>query len=141
MFESNLYWTTRANELIRQDKFGRGVPQTLARDLGSPGGVRIYHQLRYNVSLRDPCHSVDCSHLCVAVPRGHRCLCPDRPTPSPIIINDIVCDATIEREKPAPRVSFFLFFSVSLIIMYSLMILVYLGLDLYVSKWWLLLGG
>lgn len=113
MFESNLYWSNRASQLVRQDKFGRGVPQILIRELKSPGGVRVYHQLRYNLTLRDPCYSAQCSHLCVAVPRGHRCLCPDR---SPAIqqsglpslpaqaMNDVVCDATIEREKPSPKV-------------------------------------
>ena len=105
VFESNVYWTTRANELVRQDKFGRGVPQVLTRNLGSPGGVRAYHKLRYNTTLRDPCHAVDCSHLCVAAPRGHRCLCPDRPGPQPpAVLSDVVCDASIEREKPAPKV-------------------------------------
>ncbi len=105
VFESHVYWTTRASELVRQDKFGRGVPQTLQRDIGSPGGVKVYHSMRYNTTLRDPCHSVECSHLCVAVPRGHRCLCPDRPTIKlPLIENEVVCDAAIEREKPAPKV-------------------------------------
>lgn len=109
VFESYVYWMTRAAEVFRQDKFGRGVPQNLARDLGSPGGLKVYHQLRYNTSLRDPCHSVSCSHLCVAVPRGHRCLCPDRSysVTATTSLNDIVCDATIEREKPAPKVSHF----------------------------------
>lgn len=121
VFESNVYWTTRANELIRQDKFGRGVPQTLARDLGSPGGVKVYHQLRYNTTLRDPCHSVECSHLCVAVPKGHRCMCPDRQGPlSPVVISDIICDATIERERPAPRVRVFLSFFFSLMYIFFL---------------------
>ncbi|KAL7294867.1 hypothetical protein TKK_0011791 [Trichogramma kaykai] len=107
VFESYVYWMTRAEEVFRQDKFGRGVPQSLARDIGTPGGVKVYHHLRYNTTLRDPCHSVSCSHLCVAVPRGHRCLCPDRSGysgPAPLTGNDVVCDATIEREKPAPKV-------------------------------------
>ena len=104
VFENNIYWTTRRpGELVAQDKFGRGVPQTLVKRIILSAGVKVYHQLRYNLSLHDPCFSAVCSHLCVSVPGGHKCLCPDN-----VNVNshttEIVCDASIEREKPAPRV-------------------------------------
>lgn len=41
VFESTLYWVTRdTGELIKQDKFGRGVPVTVARHLTNPTGVK-----------------------------------------------------------------------------------------------------
>jgi len=103
VFENNLYWTTiQTGELVRQDKFGRGVPHTIVENLPSPGGVRIYHQLRYNISLRDPCHNEQCSHLCVTIPGGHRCLCPD--SNMLFFLNERHCDATNERPLPEPRI-------------------------------------
>ncbi|XP_043497943.1 low-density lipoprotein receptor-related protein 2 isoform X2 [Polistes fuscatus] len=103
VFENNLYWTTKqTGELIKQDKFGRGVPQILLNDIVTPGGLKIYHQLRYNTTLRDPCFNNQCTHLCVAVPNGHRCLCPDNVGPH--ISSERHCDAPIQRARPAPRV-------------------------------------
>ncbi|XP_014481783.1 PREDICTED: low-density lipoprotein receptor-related protein 2 [Dinoponera quadriceps] len=108
VFENNLYWTTKqTGELVRQDKFGRGVPNVIIKNLPNPGGVRIYHQLRYNTTLRDPCHNDQCTHLCVAIPGGHRCLCSDSvgPLQRPIRDdNERHCDATNERPLPAPRI-------------------------------------
>ena len=105
VFENVLYWTTKeTGELIRQDKFGRGVPQIVKSNLETSGAVKIYHPLRYNTSLVDPCHSSGCSHLCVAIHGGHRCLCPENPRlllPHP---SETRCDATEERPKPAPRI-------------------------------------
>lgn len=104
VFESNLYWTTsQTGELIRQDKFGRGVPVRMAGSIGAPGGVRVYHPLRYNESLKDPCQNSECSHLCVAVPRGKRCLCPDDDNSRPSG-PETSCDSPKELEKPAPQV-------------------------------------
>lgn len=41
IFESNLYWVTRdTGELIKQDKFGRGVPVIIQRDLVNPSGIK-----------------------------------------------------------------------------------------------------
>lgn len=45
-----------------------------------------------------------CSHLCLIVPNGHRCSCPDSSAPSHKIKADISCDAPSEREKPLPKV-------------------------------------
>ncbi|XP_048506028.1 low-density lipoprotein receptor-related protein 2 isoform X2 [Athalia rosae] len=104
VFESNLYWTTKqSGELIQQDKFGRGVPVTIVKDINGPGGVKVYHELRYNISLRDPCHTTPCTHLCLAVPGGHRCLCPDSAGPRQPQASERVCDAVAERPRPSPR--------------------------------------
>lgn len=41
VFESSLYWVTRdTGELLRQDKFGRGVAFVISRDLVNPSGVK-----------------------------------------------------------------------------------------------------
>jgi len=41
LFENQFYWLSReTGELIRQDKFGRGVPVTIAKDLVNPTGVK-----------------------------------------------------------------------------------------------------
>ncbi|XP_070148921.1 low-density lipoprotein receptor-related protein 2 [Polyergus mexicanus] len=108
VFENNLYWVTKqTGELVRQDKFGRGVPHTIIKNLPSPGGLKVYHQMRYNTSLRDPCHNDQCSHLCVTIPGGHRCLCSDNIDPLQRLLrdnNERHCDATNERPLPAPRI-------------------------------------
>jgi low density lipoprotein-related protein 2 len=41
VFESTMFWITRdAGELIKQDKFGRGVPVVITKDLVNPSGVK-----------------------------------------------------------------------------------------------------
>lgn len=41
VFESSLYWVTRdTGELVRQDKFGRGVPFIISKDLVNPSAVK-----------------------------------------------------------------------------------------------------
>lgn len=41
VFENHLYWIAgKTGELIKQDKFGRGVPVTIARDLVNPSSVK-----------------------------------------------------------------------------------------------------
>lgn len=107
VFESNLYWATRdTGELIRQDKFGRGVPVTLQRNVVNPSGIKIYHESRYNISLKDPCEKSGCSHLCLLVPGGRRCACPDNtaPIPSHRSTHEVICDAATERARPSPRI-------------------------------------
>lgn len=78
VFESSLYWVSRdTGDLIKQDKFGRGVQVVVQRDIANPAGVKIYHENRYNTSLKNPCFKSTCSHLCLLVPGGWRCACPD----------------------------------------------------------------
>lgn len=41
VFENHLFWVTRDNgAIIKQDKFGRGIPVTLSRQLVNPTGVK-----------------------------------------------------------------------------------------------------
>ena len=108
-FENNLYWVTRRSaELFRQDKFGRGVPELIVKPLPNSGGVKVYHQQKYNISLRNPCHEDQCTHLCVPIPSGYRCLCSDSIGPlqqrETMRSNERHCDATNERPLPAPRI-------------------------------------
>ncbi|XP_075155675.1 low-density lipoprotein receptor-related protein megalin [Haematobia irritans] len=107
IFESNMYWVTRdTGELLRQDKFGRGVQVAVHRNLVNPSGLKIYHEKRYNTSLKDPCYGSSCSHLCLLVPGGHRCACPDSSgaLPSHRSTMEVICDAAAERPRPAPRI-------------------------------------
>ncbi|XP_052741747.1 low-density lipoprotein receptor-related protein 2 [Bicyclus anynana] len=106
VFESSLYWVTReTGELVRQDKFGRGVPFVISKDLVNPSAVKVYHPLRYNMSLsaRGACARSPCSHLCLAVPAGRRCACPDLLTPPKRATHELACDAAIEPPRPLPR--------------------------------------
>jgi low density lipoprotein-related protein 2 len=79
IFESNMFWVNGENgAIVQQDKFGRGVPVTLARNLPNPRSVKVLHQFRYNSTIHDSCKDRHCSHLCVIVPGGRaRCECPD----------------------------------------------------------------
>lgn len=48
--------------------------------------------------MNDPCDKSPCSHLCLLVPGGRRCACPDGATQAPLprrSTQDIVCDAGI----------------------------------------------
>ncbi|KAK9880927.1 hypothetical protein WA026_013260 [Henosepilachna vigintioctopunctata] len=106
IFESNLYWVTKdTGEIIRQDKFGRGVPFTLKRDLTHPSGVKVYHDLRYNTSIPKYCSHSECSHLCLLVPGGKRCGCPDLiySTQQHRGKGDRICDAPIELARVLPH--------------------------------------
>ena len=46
----------------------------------NPRAVRVVHPLKYNQTLSNPCSEVNratpCSHLCLTVPGGSRCKCP-----------------------------------------------------------------
>lgn len=106
VFESNLFWVTRdSGELVRQDKFGRGVQVVVQRNLLNPSGVKVYHEERYNTTLNNPCAKSSCTHLCLLVPGGRRCACPDNTSPvtSHRSTVEVVCDAAAERPRPSPR--------------------------------------
>lgn len=66
----------------------------------------VYHDLRYNTSLNNPCRNNECSHLCLLVPGGHRCTCPDQASSSSAHRSkaEITCDAAAERPRPMPRI-------------------------------------
>jgi len=121
LFENQLYWLSReTGELIKQDKFGRGVPVTIAKDLVNPAGVKgiaswftlhpehtpirhaprqitspsvaVYHRQRYNSSTANLCQTAGCSHLCLLVPEGVYCACPDH-THVQQGFSEKICDA------------------------------------------------
>ncbi|QQP37704.1 Uncharacterized protein FKW44_018080, partial [Caligus rogercresseyi] len=54
VFENYLYWVD-GYDVIRQDKFGRGVPVAIAKKLDAPKALKVYHKYRYNSSLQNPC--------------------------------------------------------------------------------------
>ncbi|XP_063240571.1 low-density lipoprotein receptor-related protein 2 [Bacillus rossius redtenbacheri] len=103
VFENNVFWLTRdTGELIKHDKFGRGVPVVIAKDLVNPSSVKVYHKLRYNTTLSNACAGSRCTHLCLLVPGGHRCKCPDNTDSHNS--GETQCDAASEAPRPAPRV-------------------------------------
>lgn len=107
VFESSLYWVSRdTGDLIKQDKFGRGVQVVVQRDIANPAGVKIYHENRYNTSLKNPCFKSTCSHLCLLVPGGWRCACPDNSVQpqNHRSTAEVICDAVAERERPLPLI-------------------------------------
>lgn len=54
----------------------------------------VYHPKRYNTTLDNKCAKSPCSHLCLLVPGGHHCACPDNTTPiSHRSTVEVVCDA------------------------------------------------
>lgn len=111
VFQSRLYWVARdSGELLRQDKFGRGVPTVVRRALERPAAVKVYHPLRYNSTRGDACPPGACSHLCLPVPGGHRCACPEQGsgqqspvTPKRPPAERAVCDAPAESPRFEPR--------------------------------------
>ena len=82
IFENHLFYTALDDgSVVQLDKFGRGVPVVISRDLPNPRAVRIVHPLKYNTSLSNPCSESNrngpCSHLCLLTPGGgSRCKCP-----------------------------------------------------------------
>lgn len=109
VFESNLYWVTRdTGELVRQDKFGRGVQVVIQRNLLNPSDIKVYHEARYNMSLPNACSNSPCSHLCLLRPQNsRRCGCPDNSGPPPshrTTVEITVCGAAAESPRPSPRI-------------------------------------
>lgn len=107
VFESQIYWITKdSGELLQQDKFGRGVAVALQRNIYNPSSVKVYHDNRYNTSLPNACYNSPCTHLCLLVPGGRRCACPDNnpPVTSHRSTAEIICDAPSEKPRPAPRI-------------------------------------
>nr|XP_049706722.1 low-density lipoprotein receptor-related protein 2 isoform X3 [Helicoverpa armigera] len=105
VFESSLYWVTRdTGELVRQDKFGRGVPSVISKDLVNPSAVKVYHPRRYNASGSGECSRAACSHLCLRVPGGRRCVCPELQPPPKRLAHERQCDAAVEAPRALPRV-------------------------------------
>lgn len=53
----------------------------------------VYHPLRYNTSVGSACARSPCSHLCLLVPGGRRCACPDQQQQPKRITQELTCDA------------------------------------------------
>lgn len=72
----------------------------------TPKPCAVYHPLRYNASLagsRGACSRAACSHLCLLVPAGHRCACPDQQPPPKRAAHELACDAAVEAPRALPR--------------------------------------
>ena len=105
VFESSLYWLSRdSGEILQSDKFGRGVPVTISKNLQNALDLKIYHKFRYNTTLKNPCATNECSHLCLLVPGGRRCSCPDSSMPPIRSTKEFICDAPYELARSAPEV-------------------------------------
>ena len=107
VFESKMFWASsgsadKAGEVMSMDKFGRGVTQTVASGLQHTASVKIYHKSRYNTSITNPCDNTQCTHLCLLVPTGYRCGCPNNQVFSQG--SKTSCDAAYEDPKPQPLV-------------------------------------
>lgn len=93
VFESSIYWVTRdSGELLRQDKFGRGVSVMMERNLVNPTSVLVWNS-RKQVLGGNPCGKSNCTHLCLLIPGGARCGCPEGAAG----VNGGSCDAPFER--------------------------------------------
>lgn len=126
LFEDQIYWITRdTGEVFRQDKFGRGVKVRVERSLEQASDIKLYQDKKYNTSsminkllpnlntlltyssplnlltVSNPCKTAACSHLCVIIPRGYRCLCPDGSQP-PSNANGH-CSAGFENPRAEPH--------------------------------------
>ena len=101
VFESNMFWVAGDSEggkVMKQDKFGRGVATLVADSLDRASSVKIFHALRYNTSLANPCDHDTCTHLCLLTPGGgYRCKCPNSRNFQRNSKNK--CDAALEDPK------------------------------------------
>lgn len=93
VFESTLYWVTRdSGELYHLDKFGRGVPVKLPGSYVNPSSIKVFADKRYNTTVQSKCQMDNpCTHLCLIVPKGYKCTCPDGKNKK--TLNAEVCDA------------------------------------------------
>ncbi|XP_021582708.2 low-density lipoprotein receptor-related protein 2 isoform X1 [Ictidomys tridecemlineatus] len=94
IFEDQLYWVSKdKGEVWKQNKFGKGQKEKMLVVNPWLTQVRIFHQLRYNRSVSNPCKQI-CSHLCLLRPGGYSCACPQGS--NFITGSNTMCDAAIE---------------------------------------------
>ncbi|XP_045414697.1 low-density lipoprotein receptor-related protein 2 [Lemur catta] len=94
IFEDQIYWISREKgEVWKQDKFGQGRKEKMVVVNPWLTQVRVFHQFRYDQSVRNPCKQV-CSHLCLLRPGGYSCACPQGS--SFLEGSTTECDAAIE---------------------------------------------
>ena len=60
----------------------------------------VFSEYRYNTSVNNPCHESQCTHLCLLIPGGFRCACPDNGQGQSG--SEVSCDALVERQRPSP---------------------------------------
>ncbi|XP_035827354.1 low-density lipoprotein receptor-related protein 2 [Aplysia californica] len=78
VFEGQMYWLSEAlGQLSSMDKFGRQSNKTIQTGLQMPKGVKVLHINRYNISIKSECRNMECSHLCLVIPGGAKCACPE----------------------------------------------------------------
>jgi low density lipoprotein-related protein 2 len=102
-----MFWASEGSgghggEVMQMDKFGRGVPQTVASNLQHTAAIKVFHPDRYNTSITNPCEKTQCTHLCLIIPSGHRCKCPNNIKFQ--AGSKTSCDAAYEEPKPQPLV-------------------------------------
>ncbi|XP_013781727.1 low-density lipoprotein receptor-related protein 2-like [Limulus polyphemus] len=101
LFEDHLYWVTRdTGEIYKQDKFGRGIKVKISQRLETPTDIKIYQPFKYNTSVLNHCKNASCTHLCLLIPRGYRCSCPDGS--NLLKSNQLSCNSAMEVPKPEP---------------------------------------
>lgn len=102
VFESSLYWVSmKTGQVTTMDKFGRGVNQTVQSGLLMPHDIKVYHQLRYDLTIKNRCKSKGCWPLCVLIPDGAECVCPDYS--NFVSGSSTVCNAPHEPERQLPQ--------------------------------------
>lgn len=99
IFEDHLFWVTRdTNEIYKQNKFAHGVKVLVKRSLEHTSDLKIFHEKKYNTSINNYCDKSSCTHLCLLIPLGHRCFCPDGVLRS----EGGLCQAPLEQSRPLP---------------------------------------
>uniref|UniRef100_A0A2C9KAN0 EGF-like domain-containing protein n=1 Tax=Biomphalaria glabrata TaxID=6526 RepID=A0A2C9KAN0_BIOGL len=105
VFEGQMFWLSeKLGQLASMDKFGREDNKTIQTGLQLPKGLKVFNIYRYNISIKSPCKFLICSHLCLVVPEGARCACPEGASFVPDT-NNTICDATHPKPKPTPKPS------------------------------------
>ncbi|XP_059178824.1 low-density lipoprotein receptor-related protein 2-like isoform X2 [Physella acuta] len=104
LFEGQMYWLSESlGQLASMDKFGREKNRTIQTGLQLPKNLKVFHINRYNISIKSGCKNLTCSHLCLTVPGGARCACPEGTSFLPDT-NDTACDAAFtEPKRPLPK--------------------------------------
>ncbi|KAK7507961.1 hypothetical protein BaRGS_00000926, partial [Batillaria attramentaria] len=102
VFEGGLVFVAQEEgKIIRVDKFAQENARTIQTGLHMPRAVSIFHIARYDISIKSNCSAMPCSHLCLIVPGGVMCACPEGT--DFVKGSNTVCDAAIEIERPDPK--------------------------------------